>query len=61
MNFVFWFSVFSLLLYLSWQGLRQLCIWMIGNPRLDLGGWAPWVFGIAMGKWPKRMKNIGDV
>lgn len=34
--------------------MRRLLFWLVDN--VPLGRAAPWVFGLAIGRWPRRMK-----
>jgi hypothetical protein len=56
-SFNIWLACASLvLLYLGWRGLRFVCRMLI---MLDIpcGRYAPWVFGCALGRWPRRVRK----
>lgn len=35
--------------------MRNFCMWLFDN--VPLGPLAPWVFGLAIGRWPREQKG----
>jgi hypothetical protein len=36
--------------------MRRFLFWLVLDSGVRLGRLAPWVFGLAMGRWPRRVK-----
>lgn len=36
--------------------MRRFLFWLVMDSTIKLGPLAPWVFGLAIGRWPHRVK-----
>lgn len=36
--------------------MRRWLLWLVMDSKVKLGPFAPWLFGLAVGRWPRRRK-----
>jgi hypothetical protein len=40
--------------------ISRFLFWLVLDSRIPLGRLAPWIFGLAMGRWPHKKKADDD-
>jgi len=60
-NFLIWIAVVYLIMQLTrylWDKYLTLyLLLLVMDSNINLGKFAPWIFGLAMGRWPHRVKD----
>jgi hypothetical protein len=37
--------------------MSRFLLWLVMDSKIKLGPLAPWLFGLAIGRWPHRVKR----